>query len=544
MSNINNSKLVLSQENRQHFILCIWLIVSIAILHRAFILITYSTDLHALVANNPSWLTWQFPTVQAMTEHFLASILYLQQTPPIPTVILAFIIQVFGWPQGSTFALIAFQALISMGTTLLLFSLLCTVTQKIYLSCILAISFLMSTDLLVMEYNSFGQTFYENLAMFLLMAHVYLFWKFFRTNKLQYVLLAGIFVSLLALSRASFSYFFIVPFLFLLFNKAQQREYGYALLVFCIGLIPHLLWCAKNYIVYDTPSFSTSSWRGINFAVGFAKRGNGEKFVESILQENNRYPTWFITMLKEHGLVHWQPEIFANYIPQKVRDQDAAIQKLFSGSNTQLNSIGQRIISDIYMKAFVRFFIHNPVIVIQGLWRSYALFWQPIRNYSTMFLAPLFITPPQPTYLIELITYFEESFIGHNQFFMTGLWSDKIGKPIKFFTLPTIPGLIHILTVIVMHFVVPIVAVFGIISTYARYQQVIPIQFFFILSTYLYLAIVSNIAEYGENMRFRLGVEPVIWLITIWSLILVYPLAYKLILRIRQSLRKIVDANN
>lgn len=522
-TNLNNQQLILSQEKQKHIVLCMWLIVSIAILHRAFILIIYSADLNALVVNNPNWLTWQFPNVKAMTEHFWESILYLQQTPPLPTVILAFVIYLFGWPQGTAFALIAFQAIISTATTLLLFILLYKVTQKIYFSCILAICFLMSTDLLVMEYNSFGQTFYENLAMFLLIIHVYLFWNFWDTHKVLYALFAGLIVSLLALSRASFSYFFLLPVLFLLL-KVQQREYRYALLAFCIGLIPHLVWSAKNYFIYDTFSLSTSSWQGLNFAIGLAKRGNEQKFLGSILQEKYRYPTWFITMLKEHGLVYWQPPIFNNYIPQIVRDQDAKIQKLFAGSNTTRNSNGQRIISDLYMRAYMRFFIHNPIISMQGFWMSYKLFWQPIRNYASKYLGPLYVNSS---------TYLGEQFCEQNQFFMTGHWKNKMGKPIRFFTLSIVPELIHILNLIIMHFVVPIVAGVGMAFYLRSYKRTIPVEFFFILAIYLYLAMVSNIAEYGENMRFRLSVEPIIWLISTWGIMLAYPIVRRILHIIR-----------
>lgn len=301
MSKTNDQQFILSQEKQQYVAYCMWLIISITILHRAFMLIKYSADLHALVNNNPGWLTWQFLTVKAMTEHFWESLLYLQQTPPVPTIILAGIIRLFGWPEGTAFALIGLQAFISMGTAILLFSLLHKVTQRMYISCVIAICFLLSTDLLVMEYNSFGQTFYENLTMFLLIASVYLFWSFLNTRNLLYILYVGLLVSLLALSRASFSYFFLVPVLFLIL-KTRQREYRYALLILCLGLLPHLLWCAKNYVIYDALSLSTSSWQGLNFAVGLARRGNEKQFVQSILQEKDRYPPWFVTMLKEHGL--------------------------------------------------------------------------------------------------------------------------------------------------------------------------------------------------------------------------------------------------
>jgi hypothetical protein len=129
--------------------------------------------------------------------------------------------------------------------------------------------------------------------------------------------------------------------------------------------------------------------------------------------------------------------------------------------------------------------------------------------------------------------YMREPF-EQSQLFMTGHSDDKVGKSIRFFTLPCVPGLIHVLTFVVMHSVVPIVAAVGIIQLCARREEGVPREFFFLLATYVYLAMVANIAEYGENMRFRLSVEPVIWLISVWSLMLMYPLAGRLVRRIRQ----------
>ena len=32
---------------------------------------------------------------------------------------------------------------------------------------------------------------------------------------------------------------------------------------------------------------------------------------------------------------------------------------------------------------------------------------------------------------------------------------------------------------------------------------------------YVYVATLSSVVDYGENMRFRLGVEPLVWILTI-----------------------------
>jgi hypothetical protein len=42
------------------------------------------------------------------------------------------------------------------------------------------------------------------------------------------------------------------------------------------------------------------------------------------------------------------------------------------------------------------------------------------------------------------------------------------------------------------------------------------------LGVIVYVALVSNLAEYGENMRFRLTVEPLIWVSSAWGVKIAY----------------------
>jgi hypothetical protein len=46
----------------------------------------------------------------------------------------------------------------------------------------------------------------------------------------------------------------------------------------------------------------------------------------------------------------------------------------------------------------------------------------------------------------------------------------------------------------------------------------LPIAFYFLVSCYAYAALVMNISDHGENMRFRLSIEPIIWIITTFAL--------------------------
>lgn len=145
---------------------CVLAILVIGIAHRGITFLLHLHDLRALVDQNPDWLTWQYPTIPALRDHLGLSLLYLQQTPPIPTLILGLTVKLFGWPHGTAYALILLQGVLSIATAAALFALLSSRCNS-YVSAAIAIVFLLSTDLIVMEYSSFGQLFYENLAMLL-----------------------------------------------------------------------------------------------------------------------------------------------------------------------------------------------------------------------------------------------------------------------------------------------------------------------------------------------------------------------------------------
>src|SRR5262245_18589521 len=76
-------------------------------LHRGVLFHHYFDDLRRLVRTHTDWLTWQYLSLPALSDHFWSSILFLQQTPPIPNLILGAFMHAFGWPHGVAYACIA-----------------------------------------------------------------------------------------------------------------------------------------------------------------------------------------------------------------------------------------------------------------------------------------------------------------------------------------------------------------------------------------------------------------------------------------------------
>ena len=359
--------------------------------HRSWVFAAHYDPLRDLISSNPGWLSMQYLTLPALTEHFAASLLYLQQAPPVPQVILALTVKAFGWPYGTAYALIGFQALLSITAALLLFRhMRRLIGTPPGLTCAIGLVFLLSPDLLVMEYNMFGQTMYEQLAMVLVLLVIWLAADPANANRPARAALLGLVTAALALTRASFSYFLVLPLGLLLVRGVRHRR-GVdrrLLAAFFVGLLPHAAWSAKQAVVYGTPSISTTSWSGINAANAIVRTDRGVEFWHSI-RDDGRYPVWIRAMIGKHGYVHWHPPTYQAYLPDAVKAAQDAIQVRLAGTNRQENSIGLRLLSDEYLKAGIRFRIRHPRWAAEQWLKSYDLFWRPIRDYSDQFLAPL-----------------------------------------------------------------------------------------------------------------------------------------------------------
>ncbi len=500
-------------------ILCVVLIAYLGATHRYILFRGYFDDLTEFVSQNPNILTYQFLAIPALTNHFWRSILYLQQTPPIPNIILGVAAKHFGWPVGTAYCLIAMQAFLSIASALLLFRLLFFISKNVYLNCFLVVLFLFSTDTLVMEYNTFGQNFYENLAMLLLLIVIYCFFKLIRTENIVYTALLGFLTASLALTRASYSYFFVIPLAFLTLSKHLTRRKHHMIAFSVLIVLLHGGWCGKNLIVYRTFSLSTSSWKGVNFAAGLNKAGMGETFLTSIFHDRAQYPEWFIEMLEKEGVVSWYPPKFLKYLPDEIQQQDKQIQSLLGNTNRPENFIGLRVMSDLYIQAYPQFFFTQPKLIRRKFLMGYMKFWEPIRNFGIMYMGPLFIIPKiRNSFRIDQVlkAYFTQGI--EEQFFMTGNTYDKKGIPVSFYTIPYFPMLVLIMNILVIHLLLPLLLIYAVARQLIYKEKLFSAEFFFLLASFLYAVVVMNLPEYGENMRFRLSIEPVIWLISMYTL--------------------------
>ena len=99
------------------------LLAGVGLAHRLFLFAWYFDDISLMVRNNPDWLTWQYLTIPALRDHLADSLLYLQQTPPLPQLLLGACLKVFSWPAQVSYILILANGLISIIAAILLYRL-------------------------------------------------------------------------------------------------------------------------------------------------------------------------------------------------------------------------------------------------------------------------------------------------------------------------------------------------------------------------------------------------------------------------------------
>ena len=494
-------------------------IVAVVLLHRIAIFAAFHSELREFVEANTDWLTWQYLLPRAMLEHFFASLLYLQQTPPIPNAILGVAELLFGPGSGRTYFCLALQASITAGSAALMLYILHKLTRLRLLPWLFAVVWALGIDNLTMEYNSQGQTFYENLAMLMLLWIVWLFMRWQRHPSVRGAAMLGLAVSLLALTRATFSYFFVVPLLFLLLCRPGRRQIAAYLLG---ALLLQGAWCLKNGIIYGHTNLATSSWKGLNLAIGLTRTGHGERLQKFILEHRSNYPDWFVHMTESEGIVLWELSGKQNkYLPDDLRQRDAQVFSATGGTNRLENFPSIVELSSIYTSVYVAFAWAEPEIILDKFARSYWLMWQPIHTYSSMFLdffhtMPAEKTAPPDRYgsgpagALERYATLYVSENSNQLMIEHGKFPDLSSRPGPLLTIPYLPGAIGFANLLFFHLGLLLIP-WLFLSRDSSTREIRRVLLL-LAGTIAYLAVVSSISEHGENMRFRLSVEPLLWI--------------------------------
>src|SRR5262249_54004111 len=183
-------------------------VVVVALAHRTALFLLHRADLDAFIDANASWYIYQNLPREMLHDHLLRSLLYLQQTPPASNLLMGLALKWFSWPLGCAYALIWLQTLTYILATLVLMHVLAMLYPgRAVLWTAIGLLFVLNTDLVVLEYNSMGQTMYGPLTTLLLLALLDRLLAVRLGGRVRDAAVVGLSMGLLVLTRGTWAYF-------------------------------------------------------------------------------------------------------------------------------------------------------------------------------------------------------------------------------------------------------------------------------------------------------------------------------------------------
>jgi hypothetical protein len=508
----------MSKISTKHMALAVFVL---GLLHRAIQLALAAAAVTRQAALNPAWQSMQYLPTDLYEKNFAAALLYLQQTPPLPHVLLGLLSRFSSDPAFKAIVLIAFAGLLSCIAGALLFILLLRMLVWPWAAFVIALLFLGNSGVVLLEYTAFGQCFYEQMAMVGCLAAALAATSLLQRGSASAAIWLGVAVAVLALTRATFSYFVLPVIAWLLWQKMRPK---YLLLFLLPVAVLQGGWAAKQYWVQGHWMWATSTWGGANMQAGDAKRqppGYKNTWIRSTDSECAR--RWF-SVVDPSGIFFHYSLLFAG--PDAARNLSAALDARSAdfaahearGKWVPLDSAGFRELSSCMQQAYFRYWLNNPGEALAGTAKSYGQFWQPIDSYTrilpTMLVASRPATAETEDWSIRRTL---GSFLNPPHYFalqepLHGFLvsrSDMRLVPANVAVVPFAPQLATALAFAMLHGL-PLIAAYIHIRN-GSLKNVFPAGFSFLVLLYVYVAGICNLVEYGENMRFRLAVEPIIW---------------------------------
>jgi hypothetical protein len=501
-------------------------VLLVALAHRLALFLVHRADLDAYVAANASWYTYQNLPREMLRDHLWRSLLYLQQTPPASNLLMGIALKWFSWPLGCAYALIWSQSLICILAALVLVHLLAMFYPgRTILWTSVGILFVLNTDLVVLEYNSSGQTIYGPLTMLLLLVVLDRLLALRRTARMRDALTVGIAMGLLALTRPTWSLFSAVCIVLVGAIAPSHRRRA---VLGCLLPIAFLQggWAIKNWLVFGVFSLTTTTWAGMNARVGLTYSLGDElaRFEREQVTVERGYPVWKVVTAMGDPMGRLA-------FPKDIGARDEAIEHAMGTPNPLLNTLTFREMCAQDERAILDFARAHPAAILRKWWAGYQVFWQPIANYGSQFVDlfrvgnHLVETFDVPELIAQLAagTLPDTAYVVHGS---SPLVSEKTAPitrtPTNLYTLRWLEPLILVLNLVGVHLLVPLVGVLCLVrwtrgdgGPTSAVVSLRALALVLVTTFYGYLAVLVNVVETKESMRYRLEVEPLIWLATL-----------------------------
>lgn len=430
---------------------------------------------------------WQILDVELLKNRLLESLFYLHSQPPLFNLFLGLVLKLF--PQNAHIAFIAVYQVLGLTLSVSVFILLLELGMSRKAGFIITLLFIVYPPIILYE-NWLCYTY--PVATLLTVSAVFLN-RFVKTGTITNGVLFYTLLSCPVLIRASFHLVWFALFIVLSFIYLKDLRKR-IILASVIPLMAVLLIYGKNYFIFG--ELNTSSWLGMNLS----------RMTTDTLAPSGKI--WLLNKGVISRISTFSPgsmlEKYKPFIDEPRKTGIPALDNEIKSTGGQnLNNIAYIDISRQYMKDSLNVIVNYPQIYLGGLKRSYSLYlFRPsseyfvfnqkrnrtqIRAFEDLYYIILLGKVPESK-INELTSNRYLRFILGNGFFLL-LW-------------------------------IPTFAIYGL---YLLYKCVLrrfgdpafKLTIIFMIVNIIYLTLVGNLFEHGENNRFRFVIEPFMIIITV-----------------------------
>jgi len=411
---------------------------------------------------------WYLPP-EIVQHHFAESMLYLRGEPPLPQLFLGTLMKLAGWPFSWPLDSILLS-LATLITAFLMQDIMLRFAFNRALATGLAAAWCIYPACLGVEVAAFPTAFYEALPAFFFTLALWLCLRCFdKEHNRRWLWAFGLAGVMLSMSRSTLSWIFLLPIFIVLFIPGDKKK----LAIGCLALAVQLLWAAKNYAVYGQFNLETASDVGQNILSTVMNTGHFDEFHAFSV---SRHPDDAFILEGLPCLAQMNIPCAEKLMPT-VEGRDTLLQQQLSTNSFLFGeSYFMHEMSKQIKPLFSDFLLHNPSVALDMIARSYQLFWGNI--------------------------YWQVSYIPGLDADPLLLRTNALTEKYKWFN------------IVAIHLLSPI-AVCLIFISLLRRQRLNPLQvgFLYALLAFCYVALVSSLGDHGENARYRVDVEPLVWLL-------------------------------
>lgn len=412
----------------------------------------------------------QYLDIALLKSHFLKSIFYLHSQPPLFNFFIGIVENISSELTSQIFN-VTF-VIIGLLTNILLFKILRKLKISSLLSFSATIFYLISPATLLYE-NLF---FYTHIVIFFLIFASFFLILYLENHNAFHLFYFFLFLSLCFLTTSFFhlSWFLIILTSILIL---ERKRWKLSLKAVCIPLFLVLALLFKNQIVFG--EFSSSTWLGMNLS----------RITVNELPEQERIKLVQAGKLSEIALLPPFPDAKYLFESKSIKSENSThidvLDRMFKNSgHTNYNNQVYIKASHLAMKDDIYVIINYPAVYTSGIFKSFKLYFDSPTKFNLL-----------EQNVAKIKTY--------NRFFNSFIYGSSPNTTVGYFSIILIP----------MMLVLALLIIFGKgIEKSKKYFSV------FLIFNIVYVMIIGNFLELGENNRFRYYTE--IFHIIIWALII------------------------